>query len=144
MEENPTSKSWMLLFLSWVIALVSSLGVLFIGEIMGQEPCVLCWYQRTLMFPLAIILGVAAARNDYGVWLYALPLSILGSLVSLYHTLLLFKILPEPIKPCSATGPSCSGDEMFIFGIMPLPLLSLTAFILIATLILTINGRSKS
>lgn len=45
--------------LAWIVALVASLAVLFIGEVMGQTPCVLCWFQRAFMFPLAIILASA-------------------------------------------------------------------------------------
>ena len=44
--------------LAWIIALVASLAVLFIGEVLGQTPCVLCWFQRAFMFPLAIILSL--------------------------------------------------------------------------------------
>ena len=28
--------------LAWIIALIASLAVLFIGEVLGQTPCVLC------------------------------------------------------------------------------------------------------
>lgn len=136
-------EDWALLFMAWAIALVSTLGVLFIGEVMGQEPCLLCWYQRVCMFPLAIIMGVAAWRNDAGIWLYALPLSVLGWFAAAYHTLLFLKIIPEPIKPCSVTGPSCSGEEMIIFGFIPIPLLSLAAFTLIAALLLAVRRKSK-
>ena len=41
--------------LAWVIALAASLAVLFIGEVLGQTPCLLCWFQRAFMFPLAIV-----------------------------------------------------------------------------------------
>ena len=44
--------------LAWAVALASTLAVLFIGEVPGQMPCLLCWYQRAFMFPLAIILGL--------------------------------------------------------------------------------------
>jgi disulfide bond formation protein DsbB len=43
---------------------VSTFAALFIGEVMGMTPCQLCWYQRILMFPLAVILGMAAFGND--------------------------------------------------------------------------------
>ncbi len=135
-QNHELSRSWTLIFAAWLIALVSTLGVLFIGEVMGQTPCSLCWYQRIFMFPLAIILGLAAWRNDGGVWLYALPLSVLGGLIAAYHTLLFSKIIPEPITPCTASGPSCSGQDMLVFGVVPLPLLSLIAFTLIAVLML--------
>ena len=51
--------------LAWIIALVASLAVLFIGEVLGQTPCVLCWFQRAFMFPLAIVLGLGLSWRDY-------------------------------------------------------------------------------
>lgn len=33
-----------LLLVAWLIAVVSTGSVLFIGEVMGMIPCVLCWY----------------------------------------------------------------------------------------------------
>ena len=58
------STGWLWLSAAWVVALVSTLAALFIGEVMGMTPCQLCWYQRILMFPLAVILGMAAFGND--------------------------------------------------------------------------------
>ena len=51
-------KSWLWVFLAWLVALTATLGALFLGEVMGVLPCVLCWYQRIAMFPLVIILAV--------------------------------------------------------------------------------------
>ncbi len=130
--------TWQLLFLSWLIALISSLGVLFIGEIMGQEPCVLCWYQRAFMFPLAVILGVACYLSDPGVWRYALPVASFGWAFATYHTLLVAGVIPQTIEPCGA-GPSCSSADMMILGGIPIPLLSLGAFSAIIILLLLIR-----
>lgn len=96
----------------------------------------LCWYQRAFMFPLAIILGIAAARSDSTVWRYALPLAGAGWLLALYHNLLYFAVIPEEIKPCGA-GPSCSSADMTVFGALPLPSLSMAAFTLLIILLLT-------
>jgi len=30
------------LFLAWLVALVASAGALFLGEVMGKTPCLLC------------------------------------------------------------------------------------------------------
>jgi len=49
---------WGPLFGAWLIALVATTGAIFLGEVMGMTPCVLCWYQRIAMFPLALILGI--------------------------------------------------------------------------------------
>jgi disulfide bond formation protein DsbB len=42
-------------------------------------------------------------------------------------------VLPERIQPCTATGPSCTGDNQLVFGI-PIPLMALAAFIAIGIL----------
>ncbi len=132
--------SWTLLLLAWVVALLATLAALFIGEVMGRTPCVLCWYQRISMFPLALILAVACYTSDTGVWRYALPLAASGWLIALYHCLLYFGVIPDSIKPCGA-GPSCSSAEMTILGDIPLPLLSLLAFTLISVLLMLIRRR---
>ena len=33
------------LFAAWAVALIATLSVLFTGEVLGQTPCILCWYQ---------------------------------------------------------------------------------------------------
>lgn len=39
MNRSPAVGSWNLLLLTWLVALMSSLSALFIGEVMGQAPC---------------------------------------------------------------------------------------------------------
>lgn len=135
---------WNLLFASWIVALASTLGALFIGEVMGQAPCVLCWHQRVFMFPLAIILAIASFRSDAGVWRYALPLTVGGWLIATFHMLQYVDIIPTSIVPCSANGPSCSGVGMTIFGGVPIPALSLAAFTAIAVLLALISRRPSA
>jgi disulfide bond formation protein DsbB len=126
--EKVSDEVWLLQFSAWAIALLATLGALFIGEVMGQTPCLLCWYQRIFMFPLSVILGIALLRNDAEVWRYALPLSGIGALIAAYHVLEYVGIIPAGLTPCTATGPSCSGDGMTVLGWVPIPALSLIAF----------------
>jgi disulfide bond formation protein DsbB len=121
------------LLAAWVLALFASFAVLFIGEVMGQQPCVLCWYQRIAMFPLALVLGIAAWSGDLSAWRYGMPIAVAGLLVAAFHSLLFYGIVPESIEPCGA-GPSCTDAQMTIFG-LPLPILSFAAFAGIATLL---------
>lgn len=131
---------WQTLFLSWLIALFSSLGALFIGEVLGQAPCLLCWYQRIAMFPLALILGIACFTDDRAVWRYALPLAGLGGVIALWHSLLYLGVIPKAIEPCGQ-GPSCTSADMTIFGSVPLPLLSLGAFAVIFLLLFIVRRK---
>lgn len=137
-HEQVTSRSLQnsALSLAWIIALVSTLGALFIGEVMGQTPCVLCWYQRIAMFPLALILGIAAYLEDTTIYRYVLPISIVGGLIAFWHSLLFIGIVPEIIQPCELSGPSCAGAKQTVFGIVPLPFLSFAAFVAITFLLL--------
>lgn len=131
-----------LLAAAWIVALVATLAALFIGEVMGKAPCTLCWYQRIAMFPLALILGVAALDGDRTGVRYGLPLALAGLAFAAWHSLLFAGVIPEAIKPCTRDGPSCSGPDMTLFGWLPIPYLALAAFAMIAAL-LTLSLRSN-
>jgi disulfide bond formation protein DsbB len=133
---STTSPSQTGLFLAWLVALAATLGALFIGEVMGQAPCTLCWFQRVCMFPLAVILGVAAFRGDGNVWRYGLPLAVVGLVIAAYHSLLYAGVIEEALQPCSASGPSCSGEDMTLFEVVPIPYLAVASFALIAVALL--------
>lgn len=126
------SKSDIALAAAWIVALSSSLIILFVGEVLGQEPCLLCWYQRVFMFPLPIILGFGLWWSDRRVGRYGLILSTCGAAIALWHISVYFGFVPVEIQPCTATGPSCTDKNQIILGI-PMPLLSLFSFTLIAT-----------
>nr|WP_067296990.1 disulfide bond formation protein B [Marinobacterium profundum] len=133
--------TWNVLFTAWLVALVATFGALFIGEVMGQAPCQLCWYQRIAMFPLVPILGIACQRDDSSVHRYALPLAGIGGLIALWHNLLFFEVIPETIQPCGQ-GPSCSSADMTVLGGLPLPVLSVVAFAVIFFLLFNIRHKT--
>lgn len=134
------SRSFAALYLAWAIALAATLGAVFIGEVLGQTPCHLCWYQRIAMFPLALMLGLAAVSGDLGIRRYAQPLALIGVAVAAYHSGLYLGIIPEPIEPCSKTGPSCTDANMTILG-LPLPVLSLLCFAAISLCLSLMKDR---
>lgn len=110
-----------------LVALVATVGSLYFSEVMGLIPCELCWYQRILMYPLVIMLGVGTYENYASVWKMGLPLSVLGTVVATQHTLLQAGILPESADSC---GVGCSGVD-WQFSVLTIPRLSLIAFLLI-------------
>lgn len=141
-EQVSNERTFAYLFAAWTIALTASLAVLFIGEVLGQAPCDLCWFQRVFMLPLPLILGIALWRSDWGVWLYAIPMAGFGLLIAIYHTLLYVGIIPAPIVPCTASGPSCTGESMLILG-LPIPALAIGAFTIILIFLLALRKVTK-
>lgn len=129
------------LFISWVIALVAMLGSLYFSEIRQFVPCTMCWYQRICMYPLVLILGIGSFQNDY-VKKIALPLSIIGLLISTWHYL--EQKVPgfAEIKPCTQ-GVPCSSEYINVFGFITIPFLAGTAFLLIS-LILIFTKKDKA
>ena len=131
------STAWMLVFAAWLVASASALGALFFSEIMQLPPCSLCWYQRTLMFPLVVILPMGLFPFDQKVARYALPLAVVGWLLAAFQMLLVAGIVPEKLEPCTQ-GVPCSETVIEWFGFVSIPLLSVTAFsAIIALLVLT-------
>jgi disulfide bond formation protein DsbB len=110
-------------------AWVAMCGSLFFSEVLGWRPCLLCWYQRILMYPLAVLLAIGIIRRDRGVYAYVLPFSIAGIGVSLYHHLLI-KTDWFSTPACVVDVP-CTVDYLNWFGFMTIPFLALTAFVII-------------
>lgn len=129
------------LYIAFTQSLVAMLGSLYFSEVMKLPACVLCWYQRIAIYPLVFILAVGIIRKDKNVVWYALPLSVVGLLISLYHNLLYYGILPESIQPCT-NGISCTTKFFEWFGFVTIPLLSLGGF-LVVTLCLFFYSRVK-
>lgn len=137
---EPDQRAFPLLYVAWLIALIATLGALYIGEILGQTPCQLCWYQRIAMFPLALILGMACLTGDTRVVRYAMPLAGVGAALAIWHVLLFYAVIPQAIEPCGQ-GPSCRSADMTVLGNVPIPVLSFVAFASIVAILLRIAGR---
>lgn len=112
------------LFFPWIIALAATVGSLFFSHWLHREPCTLCWYQRVIMFPLAIILGIAAFRNAYRIILYVLPLSLIGLGIAIYHVLMI-KVFDQTTLCTTCTIKAISPNPITF------PALSLLAFLVL-------------
>lgn len=118
-------------------AIIATCGSLYFSEVFGWIPCLLCWYQRILMYPLVLILTVGILRNDRGVHWYALPLSLAGVAVSLFHFLQVLQVIPP--TACAGAVP-CSVDYLAPYFTGPwsfirIPSLALTAFTIISVML---------
>ncbi|OXS75176.1 disulfide oxidoreductase [Domibacillus enclensis] len=119
-----------LLFTAWAASLTAMLGSLYFSEIVGYEPCELCWYQRILMYPIVLILGIAVVKKDLKAAVYSLAFSAIGALVSLYHYgLQKVDFLTDAAPACGRVP--CTGMYINWFGFVTIPFLALTAFVII-------------
>ena len=123
------------LWLAFVVALVATLGSLFLSEYSDFIPCRLCWFQRIAMYPLVVVLLGAALRRDVrGAFFYGLPLAVIGGIVAVWH--LYIEANPEAESAACRVGAPCSTKWIDVFGYVTIPTLALTAFAAIGALLL--------
>lgn len=122
------------LVLAWIVATVATLGSLYYSEVAHFPPCELCWYQRIAMYPLAVVLGIAAIRSDFGVRRYVLPVVWIGAAISAYHYQL-ERFPAQGSLACTVEVP-CTTVWVWQFHYISIPFMALSAFALIATLML--------
>ncbi|HTH36759.1 MAG TPA: disulfide oxidoreductase [Pyrinomonadaceae bacterium] len=117
-------------YAAWSLAVLSAAGSLFFSEVMDLQPCVLCWYQRIAMYPLVLIIGIGIVTKDVRWKTYALPLALIGLVISVYHNLVYYGVIPESLTPCTQ-GVSCSERQIEWFGFLTIPLMGLLSFLVI-------------
>lgn len=132
---------WALIFACWLMATAAMLGSLFFSEVMGFQPCVLCWYQRIFMYPLVVVLLVGMFPMDKAVVRYALPLAIIGWAFALYHYLLYSGYIPEGLQPCGQ-GASCAEINLELFGFITIPMLSILSYTAIILMLIIFKNRT--
>ena len=128
--------------LSWVIALVSTLGSLYYQYVVRLEPCMQCWLQRIAIFPLAIILGVAVVKDDDSVVPYVWGLNVYGVLMSVWHMLVEFGVLAEA-STCAASGPPCAIPYFKAFGFVTLAWMALATSLAVAACMLIVRVAAR-
>ena len=133
----PPSASRTILAACTLVAAVATAGSLYFSEILGLYPCELCWIQRIGMYPLVVVLGVAAYEDRIGVRRTALPLAVGGGAVAAYHSYL----QSRPAATCSTGG--CGSVQFELFGLLSIPNLSLLAFSSIAAGLALTAVRSR-
>ncbi len=122
------------------IATVATAGSLWMSEVAGYAPCVLCWYQRIAMYPLVVVLGVATLRRDAQVWRTAVPIAAIGAAVSVWH--LVIERNPSLSGPCDPAAP-CAVRWVEEFGVFTLPAMALVGFAAVTVLTLAARPRVR-
>jgi disulfide bond formation protein DsbB len=121
------------LWSAFAVATTAALGSLYLSEVVHLIPCTYCWYQRIAMYPLAIILGIAAWRQDHGIRIYAATLATIGAVISVYHRLI--QAYPDLGGSACSSGVPCTAAYFTLFGFVTIPYMALSAFLLVLSLL---------
>ena len=116
-----------------VVATVATFGSLYLSEVEGFVPCLLCWVQRGFMYPLAAFLIVVSFRPARWAGYLILPVAGLGGLVSAYHYGEQRGWVGGSEEFCDAAAP-CTYVWVEQFGFMSIPFMAFSGFLLIALL----------
>lgn len=129
------------LLLIFILSLGQMIGSLIYSELIGYAPCVFCWYQRVLLYPIVIIAGIAWWRKDVTARFYVIPLAIGAFLIGVYQYLLQITDWGFVSSVCSAeSAVACSSIYVLEYGFITIPFMS----IIISALILLIAITSAS
>ena len=129
------------LLLLFLLSAVSIAATLFLQYADLLAPCILCWWQRIFMYPIAILSLIALIKGKTfsDIADYVLALATFGAAVASYQHLL--QILPSgSLIPCDASN-DCAARLVFEFGFVTIPWMALSIFALIATL--AVLGRKQ-
>lgn len=119
------------LVMAAIVACVATAGSLFFSLGRGFIPCELCWYERIAMYPLVVILIVAAVRRDRWAWVTAAPFLVAGVGVTAWH---LYLEANPGVAVCTQ-GVPCSMKWINELGFITIPTMAATAFVLISVLV---------
>ena len=140
LEQLVVRFSFLLSFLALASGLVASLVY---SEYFGILPCGLCWLSRIFMYSQVVLFGTALWRSERTIAWYALVLSVLGFIVSVYHHYL--QMGGTSTIPCPATGAGdCAKRFLFEFGYITMPLTGASLFALISILMIFVIRADRA
>lgn len=124
------TKKIIFLYVQLTISAAAIFGSLFFSEVMKLPPCNLCWYQRILLYPVALIVltGIYLQSSDTN--RFVAPFAWLGLGIAVYHNLIYYKII-QVIIPCTESAP-CTAQQLNYLGFITIPLLSASAFLMLS------------
>ncbi|MEK7631039.1 MAG: disulfide bond formation protein B [Patescibacteria group bacterium] len=123
----------------FLVAVGAFAGSIYYSDIVGYEPCSLCWWQRVFIYPQMILFAIALWRKDKNIFDYTLALSIIGGVIALYHSYIQYG--GSPFFECGVDAVSCAKRFVFAFDYITIPLMSLTTLVTLG--LISVVGRKK-
>lgn len=137
---------------AFLISLFATLGALTYSNLYVFAVCDFCWYQRIAIYPMILLLGMAALRKDRFIKPYIIALASVGLLVSIYHWVIHMIAIygsqsaADGLVPCNASEilPSCSQSEILEYGFITIPFMAITTLSLVIVLMLFVKNKRST
>lgn len=136
--------------LAAAVAVTATLGSLYLSEVVGYEPCRLCWVQRAFMYPAALLLvGALAVDGTFGRSGSRLGRGLIGGAGLLALVGLPVSVFHRYEQAAGGVGEFCDQDNpcslrwVEEFGFVTIPVMAGAGFFAIAALTaVSLTGRS--
>lgn len=125
-----------------IVAGVAMLGSLYLSEITNLPPCRMCWYQRFAMYPVAVVLLLAAWRRYTQVRIPVMIAVTVGAAIAAYHYLIQWYPSLEG-NACSITVP-CTTAWFRVFGFISIPYMALSAFAFVFVMMVAMRANGAA
>ena len=129
--------------LGLLLSLAGVFFTLYYSEVLGFEPCFLCWWQRIFLYPQVVLFGLALWKKEHvaSAAFYSVWLSVIGALFAIYHHIM--QMYPAGNLPCSANGPSCAKITFIEFGYVTFPMMGFALFVLLIVVMLFVRRQDS-
>jgi len=96
------------------------------------------------MYPLALLIGMALFKRSKAIIPYIIPLALVGALISTLHNIEQLKatLVPQSASVfCTSDGVSCAAKYTSQFGYVTIPMMALSAFLLILLVAIAMKDK---
>lgn len=135
------SLSYQNLILSVVfVTLGGVVGANIYEHVYGDLPCILCWYQRILTYPILIIAITEILSKTGKAYKFITIFAMFNLFISSFHYYYHFMryVMGDVLSlPCSANSllPKCTEAGVISFGFVTMPLMSVIVSIFVLTVV---------
>jgi disulfide bond formation protein DsbB len=134
--------AWTLVFAPWLLAAAATLGALFLREVVGVAPCVLCWYPagvhvsaRTRPRCGSVSAGPDSDSPCFATRDRRLPRRAVSRSPDAW-------VVPHGLSPCVRDIP-CYRIEVEWFDFLAIPILSLLSFTAITSALVGAHSKLR-
>ena len=137
----------------FIYKIIFVLGAGIIGAniyevVYGDLPCILCWYQRVLIYPMFIIAVSELYLRTRVAHKFIAVLAVITTVLAAYHYRFHYikYVLKDLVSvPCNASPlmPTCGEAGVISYGFVTMPLMSFVIGVYVLTICFVLSKKAK-